>query len=159
MKNKNLTTFIFVAFAIVTKLLLFYLAIGDEQQKKIIILFHLLFILLSVFFSIKSVANKNFFLENFKAGSKAALVYAISISIFVFVYYSFIDAGYFVSMQNEIIKTQIVNAKVNEVESIKKNIQAFFTVFNYTTITLTGFIVIGVLFSVIISIVKKYANG
>jgi Protein of unknown function (DUF4199) len=156
MKSKNSFTFIFIALSIVTKLLLFYMQIPAENQRKTIVLFHIIFIVASVFFSIKNIEVKNQFLESFKAGSRAAFIYAICISIFVFVYYSYIDVGYFISMQNEIIKTQIVGATPEDIILIKKNIYSFFTIFNYTTITLTGFIVIGVLFSVIISLIKKY---
>src|SRR5690606_7317115 len=88
--------------SVVAKLILFKLDLDLQKNAMYSAFFNLLVISVGTFFAVRQfkirAARPTKFQEDVKAGMRTAALYALLMTIFVFVYYSYIDAGFFTKM-------------------------------------------------------------
>lgn len=121
---------------------------------------NIFFLLTGIFLGIrlfKKINSKTKFIEDFKAGMRIAAYYAIFMALFVYVYYKFIDPGYFsirLSNQLELAAEQGMN-----LEQVKKTGEFFLNPFFQTTITLMGFLLLGSFYAAMLSFLMRKMKG
>ena len=106
--------------------------------------FHLLLLLAAVFFAGWRAWRSEPALEVpglFRAGFRAAAVYALISAVFSYVLYTVIDPLFFPIHINEMIDAAVAQGR-SEAEAREK-VEAFFSPFKYATITLAAFMVVG----------------
>jgi hypothetical protein len=105
---------------------------------------HLLFLLSAVFLAGWKALKSEPALEVpglFRAGFRAAAVYALIAAVFAYVLYAMIDPLFFPIRINAMIDAAVAQGR-SEAEAHEK-VEAFFSPFKYATITLAAFMVIG----------------
>lgn len=156
---------LFFAFsAIVIRLALFYLGYENQDSARYLILMHILLILLSVFFSAlnhaKANPDKRHFTNHLKIGFKGGSVYTIIITGFLMLFYKVINEDTFTAKREFLIAQQIeaggANLDESAIEAVRTNIESFFTVFNYCTITFIGFLVITFMYSAGVALLLRF---
>ncbi len=147
-------TLFFALSAILIRLALFYFGYESAETSKYVFLVHILFILLSIFFSVlqfrRFFPEKTGFTTYLKHGLKGGAVYSVILTAFLWVFYGAINEDTFTAKRENLIAQQIENQDLAEAEQVKarENIENFFTPFNYSTISFLGFLFISVFYSV-----------
>ncbi len=127
MKATTKYALVFASLWIILKIVLFQLQLG--QDSFIIGIFaNLLFILLAIFLSLIELGKQRnqpvSFLTDVKASAQSAMVYAVVIAAFIFVYNSYIDPGFGEARVASIIEFEM--AKVEDWDNIKSTLPADF---------------------------------
>ena len=125
-----------------------------------------IFVLLTgVFLGIQQFKNrvqtKTSFLQDVKAGMRVAALYAIFITLFVYLYYSFIDNTYFsVKLSNQIqLLEQSEEGSAANIKKAKELGAFILSPFFHSTVTLIGFLILGSFYAAIITfLVRKYRH-
>ncbi len=159
---------IFFAFsAILIRLALFYLGYENNDTSRYLILMHILFILLSVFFSAmnfsKAFPEKNHFTQHLKIGFKGGAVYTLIITAFLGIYYGAINNATFMAKRDTLVAAQIEaggdQLDADAIARLTENIESFFTVLNYCTITFISFLLVSFVYAagvaILIRLLKK----
>jgi len=140
--------FIFSLSAMLLRLALFFTYTAIDDLNRHVLLLHLLFILLAtvlniLFGKVGKNSSSSPILQNIQKGMTAAVPYAVLTAIFAAVYFSFVDPEGFYGR-----RAAWIAAAPDEkaVESLKTT----FTIFNYSTITLIGLMLAGVICSVMV---------
>lgn len=151
---------------IIIRLLFFYYGFGEDQYKYLVSI-NLLFIVLVVGLSlfgnyIKGL--KPFFPNEMKASMRGVSLYAIFLSLFIFVYYNSIDSGFF-DRKLDAFRYELENtdynalpdvdnplkvlelSKVDFVDREMEKAESFNTPFAWSTLTLIGIMVVGLVYS------------
>jgi len=104
--------------------------------------------------------SKTTFLADVKSGMKVVGMYAVLMSLFAYLYYSYIDQDYLINKLNSQIQTAIENgANEAQADKHKENGDFFLSAYFMSTITLVGFIILGTFYSSIITFfVRKVRN-
>jgi hypothetical protein len=105
---------------------------------------HLLFMLAAVFIAGWQLLKTDPAAEVpalFKTGFRAAMIYAVIAALFAYALYSWIDPTFFPIKMNALVD-QAIKEGHTEAEAREK-VGAFFSPFNYATITLAAFMIIG----------------
>lgn len=111
---------------------------------------HLLFMLAAVFLAGWQAMKADAAVEVaglFKAGFRAAMTYAVIAALFAYALYSWLDPTFFPIKVNAMVDQAIKEGRT-EAEAREK-VGAFFSPFNYATITLAAFMVIGAIDSMV----------
>ena len=146
---------LFSVSAMLIRLALFFTETSLANLNKHILLLHMLFILVAVVLNIffgktGAKSSDSLVLQNIQKGLAAAIPYAVLTAIFAALYFNYIDPEGFFGRRQDLIDTQIANAPEGaDIEAFANKIKDSFTIFNYTTITLIGLMLAGVLYSVI----------
>lgn len=158
---------------IVLRIAFFYLGFGENHYKYLVSI-NLLFIILIVgatlFASFKQ-GSQTFFPSEMKSAMRSISVYAILISIFMFLYYQTIDAGFF-ERKLDAFRFELENTDYNAlpdvdnplkvlqlnredfVEREMEKAQSFNNPFAWSTLTLIGIIVVGFVYSLVMVFLK-----
>ncbi|MCA1764174.1 MAG: DUF4199 domain-containing protein [Flavobacteriales bacterium] len=103
------------------------------------------------------------FLKQTAGAMRITAFYGLLITVFLFVFYSFIDREFFEVMQNRIIENELQNTPKEQHEKIRNNVPAFFSLGNFTAMVLILFIAsaafYSILFSALRSIIDKRKAG
>lgn len=86
---------------------------------------------------------------------RITILYGVLISVFLFVFYSFIDTSYFPKTRAEIIEAQLSQATDADPTEVKRNIENFFSVRNFSVLILVLFLVLAVFYSILFSALKR----
>lgn len=121
-----------------------------------------IFILMSgVFFAIrlhKMGANEATpYIEDFKAGLRIAALYAIAMSAFLYLYYAFIDPNYFSEIIFDPQFEEDVDAETRQ--KVKEGGEFVKSAFFHSTISLTGFLLLGSFYSAMIAFLVRKVRG
>ncbi len=149
----------FALSAIVIRLIAYYSGYVTASTAQYVIILHLIFILLSIFFALrnnKSTADneRDLLIDDMKAGMKAGSLYAIVTTVFVWVYFKYIDTAYFISKREELINAQLGSG--TDPEKIRQNVEGFFSLMNYTTVTLIGLITISMVYTLMLAVLNRF---
>ncbi len=150
----------FAAGAFAIRLTAFYMNLNPADVVRYGVMMHILFILVAIFFGIKTAeqpssnSERELLLTDFKAGLKSGGLYTVITTFLTYMYYKFIDAQYFVLKQQELIDAQVEAGK--PVQEATESIQGFFSLQNYTAITLIGFITATGIFTVLLTVINRF---
>ncbi|MGD1845628.1 MAG: DUF4199 domain-containing protein [Salibacteraceae bacterium] len=85
------------------------------------------------------------------AGMQVAAIYAVLIALFTYTYYAAIDVDFFANKTTENIRLlEESGATPKNIKQFKKNAATIYDPFLHSTITLFGFLMIGVVYSLVI---------
>jgi hypothetical protein len=152
---------LFFAFsAIILRLIAFFGGYINSQTGQYVIFMHLLFVLLSVFFAIRNIApgngtDRERLMDELKTGAKAGGLYAVISTAFVFIYFKLIDTTYFPAKREQLIAAQL-KAGAPDAEKVRQNVEGFFSIGNYTAVTLIGLVVVGLIYTLVLVVVNRY---
>jgi hypothetical protein len=165
---------IFAALYMIIRVLLFLTGFDDDQYKYIVGL-NLLFIILSIAGALYAnyLSGKEIVLfpDEMKVAMRAVSVYAITLTLFTFVYYSYIDAGFAQRkidvLQYEIEKTDyssmpdqenpLIVLGLTKEEFVEKEVEkasTFLSSFSQATLTLMALMAVGLIYSLILVIIR-----
>ena len=151
---------------IILRLLFFYYGFGEDQYKYLVSI-NLLFIVLIVGFTLFNnylQGFKPFFPTEMKTSMRSVSLYAIFLSLFIFVYYNSIDSGFF-DRKLDVFRYELENrdydalpdvdnplivlelSKTDFIEREMEKAQSFNTPFAWSTLTLIGIMVVGLVYS------------
>jgi hypothetical protein len=151
---------------IVLRLVFFYLGYGENDYKYLVSI-NLLLIVLVIGATLYNNYLQDipaFFLSEMKSAMRSVSIYAILISIFMFLYYETIDSGFFdrkletfryelenrdynvlPDVDNPLIVLQL--SKEDFVEREMEKAASFNTPFAWSTLTLIGILIVGLVYS------------
>ncbi len=165
---------LFAVLYMVIRILLFYTGFDDDQYKYLVAI-NLLFIILCI----AAAMYKNFLSENekvefpdeMKVAMRAVSSYAIVLTAFTFVYYSYIDSGFaqrkldvfqyeiehtdYESMPDEDNPMKVLG--ISKEEFIKGELEkagSFLSPFSQATLTLMAIMVVGLIYSLIMVVIR-----
>ena len=139
--------------AIAAKLSLYLIGLGQEEMAMYTMFVNLLVVLVGTFFTVRqhrSISPQSSFNSEFKAGMRSAALFALFMSIFVLVYYSYIDTHYFEKMiesRIELAQNSLLENPDIKIEEVRKTGELFFTPRVHATITLFGLTATGAIYS------------
>lgn len=152
--------------SVVAKLILFKLDLDLQKNAMYSAFFNLLVISVGTFFAVRQfkirAARPTKFQEDVKAGMRTAALYALLMTIFVFVYYSYIDAGFFTKMiESRLAAARIAVEQGQEIdlEKTREFGEFIFSPKTHSTITLFGFLVAGAIYSLLITVFMRKFPG
>lgn len=176
MKALNIALFASAA-AILSKLVLFQ--IHAEYQYTVYA--NILFLLIAIFFGIRQGMIDNSgsttYLNDVKSGARTAAVFAVIIALFAYVYYNNINPEF---LQSKIDERMVLveNITPEEIETLKsegkiaqdltkehlinkelENTQNFYSPFFYATLSLIGYLIVGIVYSLFLSLILRNAPG
>lgn len=154
---------------IIIRTVAFYMGVADEEYKYFVSL-NLLFIVLSIsgamYHNFRRTVGPVQFPDEMKIAMRAVSTYAIILTVFVFVFYSWIDSGFeqrkidvfqyeleqtdyskVPDMENPLIVLELTKEEFIEREVEKAS--AFLSPFAQSTLTLVGIMVAGIIYSLI----------
>jgi len=151
---------------VIFRLLYFYYGF-DEDYYKYLVSINLLFIVLVIGFTLFNnylQGFKPFFPTEMKASMRGVSLYAIILSLFMFIYYNSIDSGFF-DQKLDAFRYELENrdydalpdvdnplkvlelSKTDFIEREMEKAQSFNTPFAWSTLTLIGIMVVGLAYS------------
>ena len=152
--------------AVAIKLLLFLIGLPQEQMAMFTMFTNLLVILVGSFFTVRgyrlAYPNANFASE-FKAGMRSTALFALFMSIFVLIYYNYIDTHYFHEMianRIELAEKELVHNPEIKIEEVRKTGEMFFTPRVHATITLLGLTLTGAIYTLLlVALTRRMYRG
>lgn len=158
---------------IIIRLLFFYYGFGEDNYKYLVSI-NLLFIVLVIgltLFNSYLQGSKPFFPTEMKASMRSVSLYAIFLSLFIFIYYNSIDSGFF-NRKLDVFRYELENrdydalpdidnplkvlelSKVEFVEREMEKAESFNTPFAWSTLTLIGIMVVGLAYSLALVLLR-----
>jgi hypothetical protein len=171
---RSIESWIGVAAALVgffTKLFLFQVVELEQEARNYSIMFYLLLILVAVYLAMHFGAVKKAqisFIMLFRAGLKASVLFAFTLGLSTMIYYKKVNPEYMqhkiaerVQMAEEADLEELIPAdnpmrkltKEQFVENERVMSETIFNPFNYSSVTIMLFILIGLLYSIIFSVI------
>lgn len=153
------------AVAVAGKLILFLMDLSQEQMAMFTIFVNLLIILVGSFFTVRSfkISNKGSDLKSdVKAGMKSTTLFALFMSLFMLVYYNYIDRHYFPDMISDRVELAKSAMKENpdiNLENVKRTGEMLFSPQTHASITLFGLTATGAVYAFLISVLMRRLPG
>ena len=151
--------------SIFMKMTIFAANLQFTGYERIYFFGNLFVIMIGVFLGIRLFKNispdKTGFLADVKAGIKVAGMYAVLMSLFVYLYYSFIDSSYFPLKIEEQMRLLEESGRATGDELVKSRETAQFILAPYfqSTVTLILYLLLGTFYSSLITFfVRKVRN-
>ena len=148
--------------AIVAKLVLFLLDLSQQTMAITTMFVNLLVILVGSFFAVRYFKINNpasDMKSEIKAGMRATTMFALFLSIFVLIYYNYIDTQYFPNMIAERVKLASENPEI-DLEQVRKTGEMLFSPRTHACITLLGLTITGAIYSIIlVLLLRNVYNG
>lgn len=147
--------------AITAKLLLYLIGLAQEEMAMYTMFANLLVVLVGTFFTVRQhriISPDSNFNSEFKAGMRSAAIFALFMSVFVLVYYSYIDTHYFEKMIDSRIELAKMSMDENpdiKLEEVRKTGELFFTPRVHATITLFGLTATGAIYSFLLVLLTR----
>lgn len=139
----------FALIAIAVKLAVFFLNLPAEFG----IYGYFLFILIALFFGLrKHFERKGYksFGNTLKEGMRISSVYSITITIFTWLYYKFVDTDFLPSrLAERVFEAKELGYSEEQIEQVRQTGEFFFSVSIHTSFTLFGFMIVGLVYSII----------
>lgn len=168
---KHALIFSFVGIA--TKLILWNQGILEDNPEASG-MGYLLFLILTCFFALyerrKTQESFSTYIEDFKYGMKGVALFALIVSLFTFFFYTNLDPEYFPNriqervemaqtMDMETVTNPMKSSKEELIEKERKFSQMIYDPFNHSVISLFIFLMLGGVYSAIITaLVRKILN-
>ncbi len=108
----------------------------------------------------KQMPEKTTFIADVKSGMKVASMYAVLMSLFVYIYYSYIDSAYFEIKLGNQLELMVENgATPQNLKKARETGEFFLSAYFMSTVTLVGFIILGTFYSSLITFfIRKVRN-
>jgi hypothetical protein len=97
------------------------------------------------------------FADDFKAGMRVAALYTLAMTAFVFIYYNYIDPNYFPEKLNT--QLQLAEASGLDTRQVEQTGSVVLTPFFQSTVTLIGFMIMGMIYSALIAFLVRKVKG
>ena len=143
------------------KLILFLFSLSQQTMAISTMFVNLLVILVGSYFAVRyfKISNPESNIKSeIKAGMRATTMFALMISLFVLVYYSYIDTHYFPNMIEERVKLASENPEI-DLEQVRKTGEMLFSPKTHASITLFGLTVTGGIYTIILVILLRKVYG
>ncbi|MFT5337616.1 MAG: hypothetical protein ACI9YL_001621 [Luteibaculaceae bacterium] len=147
MSLKNINIIILVALGLGGRFALYTLCEEEDLARQLVVFWHLIFILLAVISGL--IKDRSATLgEMIKSGVQNAGKYALVIGIALFIYYKWINTGYFPQRIAEIINGSEVETP-EKIERMRAAYVSFFTPGMYSTLSVMGLLLMGTFYAVL----------
>lgn len=161
MANKKAASYAlgFALVAAILRLIAYFGGFITPETGQYVIFMHMLFILLTVFFGVR--ANRDeagapiTLGTKIKSGFKAGGLYSVISTAFVLFYFKFIDKNYFLLKQQQLIQGQLSENPSLDPVTVKNNVEGFFSLMNYCTVTLLALMVMSFLYTIMIVLLDR----
>ncbi len=155
MNSPTLFALSFAIFGMSTRVLVFAL----DWESSVSTQLYFLFLLLAIFFGMRASFLQNpqrTFGQLFKVGARASATFALVVSAFTYVFYKWFDPNYFAGL----IAARIDEAKSlgypeDQLENVTATSQVIFSLSMHIPLTLIGFTLLGISYSVIVALIFK----
>ena len=150
-----------VVVAIVAKLILFLLNVPQQTMAMSSMFVNLLVVLVGSFFAVRyyKIKNPNSDIKSeIKAGMRSTTVFALFVSLFVLVYYNYIDTHYFANMIDERVLLAAENPEA-DLDQVRKTGELLFSPKIHASITLFGLTIIGALYTIVLVLLMRRFYG
>tara|TARA_B100000902_G_C27259427_1_gene889794 strand:- start:1131 stop:1628 length:498 start_codon:yes stop_codon:yes gene_type:complete len=154
MKQYQNIAFIAALTCVIAKMIYFLFLPPNEAWDNYVRLFYLLAFLIALFFGLRSFkirATRSDFTHDVKTGMKITSIFALIISIFTWIYYTWINPEYFANR----ISDALSQAPEESIEAIETNASFIFNAFTHSTITLLSMMVIGFFYTLIMVLIMR----
>ena len=149
--------------AVVIKLLFFLIGLPQQEMAMYTMFANLLVILVGSFFTVRGY-KMNYpgadFISEFKAGMRSTAIFALLMSIFVLIYYNYIDTHYFENLiadRIQFAEQELVNNPDIDLEEVRKTGEILFTPRVHATITLFGLTATGAIYTLLlVALTRKF---
>lgn len=98
------------------------------------------------------------FLKQTSKSMRITAFYGLLITVFLYVFYAFIDTEFFAIMQNRIIENELTAAPEAQHQKIRENVPEFFSLRNFTAMVLILFIASAAFYSILFSALQTLVN-
>jgi hypothetical protein len=151
--------------AIVAKLVLFLMNLAQEQMAMFTIFVNLFVVLFGSFFIVRDYKinhpGSNVKSE-VKAGMKGTTMFALMLSLFVLIYYNYIDTHYFPNMIAD--RVELARAAMEQnpdinLENVRQMGEMMFSPRTHATLTLFGLTAVGAIYCFLIAILMRRLPG
>jgi len=153
------------AVAVAAKLFFFLADLAQEQMAMFTIFVNIFIVLIGSFFTVRkfkmTTSETNMILE-VKAGMKTTTLFAVFMTVFVFIYYSYVDTHYFpelIADRVDMAKAAAVDNPDINIENIRKIGEVWFSPKTHATITLLGLTISGAIYSFLIALLMRKIRG
>lgn len=119
-----------------------------------------LFLLLAAFPSLSLYAiwprsTKQDFKSDALASLRVTAVFGVAMAIFIYAFYAFVDKTYFPNMIDLIVSREMEANPDLEEKELRKGVEAFFSVRNFSVLAILFFLVMAAFYSVLFAAVKR----
>jgi len=153
------------AAAIAAKLILFLADLPQEQMAMFTIFVNLFIVLVGSFFTVrkfKMITSPSDMKSDVKAGMKTTTLFALFMSVFVFIYYNYVDTHYFPQLIADRVElatdAAVDNPDIN-LENVQKMGEVWFSPRTHATVTLFGLTITGAIYSFLIALLMRKVRG
>ncbi|MEQ9064267.1 MAG: DUF4199 domain-containing protein [Vicingaceae bacterium] len=147
--------------AVAAKLLLFLIGLPQQEMAIYTMFINLLVILVGSFFTVRGyrLATPGSTLKSeFKAGMRSVAIFSLLLSVFVLVYYNYIDTHYFEFMIDDrmaLAEKELINNPDINLEQVRKTGEMLFTPRVHATITLFGLTAAGAVYTLLLVVLTR----
>ncbi|MFT6844824.1 MAG: hypothetical protein ACJAUV_001012 [Flavobacteriales bacterium] len=146
---------ILAAFPMTGKLVGYATDVSASSSQTFFILLHILLLLVGVFLTLRLQPSQNSFLEDVKMGMKTVGLYSISNALFLYIFYKFIDVTYFATKIADMVDKTDLSAARKTAEEVSATYETFFTAFNWSTLSLVAWMVMGLIYTVLLTLLHR----
>lgn len=160
--NKPIQNYALIAalFSILGKMTYHLFFLAEEDFDMYSRFFYLLCFLAALFIGLRAWKIQHpgsLFTEDVKSGLKIASIYAMVISAFTYAYYSWINPAYFEGkIATATAAAEESGIPVEQLENVKNTTAFIFDAFTHSTLTLFGYISIGLFYTLILVLLFRY---
>jgi hypothetical protein len=139
------------------RLVLFFINADFPYQEEIF-----LFLLLAAFpgltiYAIWPRATMKSFKQDALNSLRLNVIFAVAMAIFIYAFYAFADTNYFPNMRDMIVAREFdANPNLDEAD-LRRGVEQFFSLRNFSILSILFFIAMGVFYSILFSAVKRLA--
>lgn len=137
------------------RLVLFFVNADFPYQEEIF-----LFLLLAAFpalviYAIWPRNQKSAFKDDALKSLQLTVVFAIAMALFIYAFYAFADKDYFPTMRDMIAARELAANPELQEEELRRGIEQFFSIRNFSILAILFFLVMGAFYSVLFSAIKR----
>lgn len=141
------------------KITYYNLGVDIQAASNHQIFIHMALIILSIFFTLQEMDKQPdrppTFIDDAKDGFKAGAMYAVLATALVVIYYNFIDSTFFPEMQQRIFENSTGEENELTEDEQREKIESFFNLSNWTLATLTGYLALAIVYSLLMALFMK----
>ncbi|MAY82796.1 MAG: hypothetical protein CMP59_01550 [Flavobacteriales bacterium] len=161
-KNRRSIVASMLAISFLLKLSVYFNGLQFSTYENVTIFANLFVLMTGVFFGIRLFKSNQkeatSFFDDFKAGMRVASIYALLISVFFYVYYSYIDSSYFdIRIQTQIESMQ--NLDQIDKDNAREMLDLIYSPYIWSTSSLLGYLFLGSFYSAIIAFLVRKFSG
>jgi amino acid transporter len=151
-----------LAISFLLKLSVYFNSLQFSTFENVALFANIFVLMTGVFFGIRLFKSQQkeatSYIDDFKAGMRIAAVYALLMSIFLYVYYAHIDPTYFeIKLQNQLEAAQ--NQENIDLAKAQEMGEFILSPYFQSTVSLLGFLILGSFYSALIAFLVRKFSG